>query len=239
MKIKIIFDNQTQNKNFYTGWGFSALIGQKILFDTGADGHKLIHNLEQMEVDVDLLEAVVLSHEHWDHTGGLWELLQKKKFLKIYTCAGFSIEFKEKVKQYNGVLFECLRYKPLKIQEGIFTSGEILGKYKGQSIAEQALVLNTEKGFCVLTGCAHPGIARMLKEIKSNLNIERFFLAAGGFHLKSMNRQETMEVLSQLKKIGVEKVIPLHCTGQEQKEIFLEIYQENCQTLNVGDSIEI
>ncbi len=58
--------------------GFAALVegeGESILFDTGQGG-TLLHNAQRMNRDLHRVTAVVLSHGHFDHTGGLWPLLQ-------------------------------------------------------------------------------------------------------------------------------------------------------------------
>jgi 7,8-dihydropterin-6-yl-methyl-4-(beta-D-ribofuranosyl)aminobenzene 5'-phosphate synthase len=61
--------------------GFSALVtvrrGERthtVLFDTGISPDGLALNVERLEVDVDAIEAVVLSHGHVDHTGGFASL---------------------------------------------------------------------------------------------------------------------------------------------------------------------
>jgi 7,8-dihydropterin-6-yl-methyl-4-(beta-D-ribofuranosyl)aminobenzene 5'-phosphate synthase len=50
---------------------------QTVLFDTGYSSVGLLHNLEQLDVDLDQLDTVVLSHGHMDHTGGLHPLLDR------------------------------------------------------------------------------------------------------------------------------------------------------------------
>jgi len=69
----------------YAGWtrgllaehGFSALIewsGRKLLFDAGQTGLPLLHNAEAIGIDLGGVTHVILSHGHYDHTGGLQEL---------------------------------------------------------------------------------------------------------------------------------------------------------------------
>jgi len=48
-----------------------------ILFDTGYNKIGVPHNLGQLEVDIEGIEAIVLSHGHMDHTGSLYQLLDR------------------------------------------------------------------------------------------------------------------------------------------------------------------
>src|SRR6058998_349760 len=60
-------------------WGFAALVevdGYRLLFDTGARRETVLHNAEELKVDLAQVKDVVLSHHHSDHTGGLWALRQ-------------------------------------------------------------------------------------------------------------------------------------------------------------------
>ena len=130
MKVKILFDKNTNNKKLHAGWGVSFLIDKKVLFDTGENGSRLMENIRNLKVNIDTIEAVVISHDHWDHTGGLWELLKKKKGLSVYACPHFSREFKDKVKALHGTLVELEKFG--EISRNIFSTGEIPGVYKGE-----------------------------------------------------------------------------------------------------------
>ena len=72
MKITILYDNSA-NPGLKSGWGFSCLVdsGQKILFDTGDNGEKLMYNFEKLNIDPKSVDKVVLSHNHWVHVDGL------------------------------------------------------------------------------------------------------------------------------------------------------------------------
>jgi 7,8-dihydropterin-6-yl-methyl-4-(beta-D-ribofuranosyl)aminobenzene 5'-phosphate synthase len=55
-------------------WGFAALVeasGRRLLFDTGGRPETVLGNAEALGVDLASIEDLVLSHGHWDHTGGL------------------------------------------------------------------------------------------------------------------------------------------------------------------------
>jgi len=63
-------------------WGYSALVevdGKKILFDTGARPETVLQNANDMGIDLSVVEDVFLSHNHWDHTGGLLTLRNELK----------------------------------------------------------------------------------------------------------------------------------------------------------------
>jgi 7,8-dihydropterin-6-yl-methyl-4-(beta-D-ribofuranosyl)aminobenzene 5'-phosphate synthase len=79
MKLTCVVDNAVQPSSGYWGeHGLAYLIetnGQRILFDTGQSGTVLTHNLKLVGVDPVTIDAVALSHAHYDHTGGLPALL--------------------------------------------------------------------------------------------------------------------------------------------------------------------
>jgi len=60
-------------------WGFAALVeadGHRILFDTGAHTDVVLKNAHTLGIDLTTVPEVVLSHDHWDHVGGLLTLRQ-------------------------------------------------------------------------------------------------------------------------------------------------------------------
>jgi len=237
MQIKVIFDKDTFNKTLYTGWGVSFLIGEKVLFDTGEKGKWLLKNMAFLDVDIDKIESIVISHDHWDHTGGLWDLLKIKKGLKTYACSGFGSEFKRRVKESGGKLIENNMFS--EIGKNIFVSGEIAGEYKGQYMPEQALAVKTAQGVSIITGCAHPGIITILEEVKKAFVKENLYLVMGGFHLMDEDKRIVEGIAKEFKNLGVKKVAATHCTGYEAEEIFRHRYQEDFVSVNVGGVINL
>lgn len=66
--------------------GLSMLLevrGKRILFDTGA-GLTLVQNARALNIDLTRVDAVVLSHGHYDHSGGLKDLLQLTGSIPVY-----------------------------------------------------------------------------------------------------------------------------------------------------------
>lgn len=237
MEIRILFDSEGIDKEFSIGWGLSVLINGNILFDTGERGDYLLTNIRKMNIDIEKIDAVVISHDHWDHTGGLWDILKRRKGIKVYALPNFGQEFKEKVESLEGKLLENKNFS--EIAKDIFVTGEIAGTYNGRYMPEQAAVMRTEKGITVITGCAHPGIVKMLEKVKAEFSKERFYLVLGGFHLKNNDRRLTEIIVSRFKDMDCEKVGPTHCTGKDAEAIFEKVYKENCISIKVGQTIRI
>jgi 7,8-dihydropterin-6-yl-methyl-4-(beta-D-ribofuranosyl)aminobenzene 5'-phosphate synthase len=237
MDIKILFDKNTNNKKYHTGWGVSFLIDDKILFDTGEKGEWLIENMRTLQVDITGIEAVVISHDHWDHSGGLWKLLERRPELKIYICPHFSQEFKKRVKSLKGDLIEQNSF--LEISKNIYLTGEISGKYKGKFIAEQALVLKTVNGLTLLTGCAHPGIVKILEKAQEKFPGKVIYLVFGGFHLMDKDKRAIEIIVERFKEMKVQNVGPTHCSGRDAEEIFRREYGKNFIEVKTGTKIEV
>ena len=99
-----------------------------------------------------------------------------------------------------------------------------------------ALVLNTGKGLVVITGCSHPGIVEMLKEIKSTFK-KNIYGVLGGFHLLNKSDEEMESIIAEMKALGVVKCGASHCTGVKQIEMFKDAFGKNFIGLGVGNSI--
>jgi 7,8-dihydropterin-6-yl-methyl-4-(beta-D-ribofuranosyl)aminobenzene 5'-phosphate synthase len=200
MKITIVYDNEA-NPGLKSGWGFSCLIEakEKILFDTGDSGENLIYNLRQLNIQPESVVAVVISHNHWDHTGGLKEFSKLNNNAKVFHPKSFS--------------------KPTEISPGVHSTGAL-----GGLIKEQSLVVNTQKGNLVITGCAHPGLGNILQVAKK---LGKVYGVIGGFHGFSDFKQ-----LEDIELIG-----PCHCTRYSKQ--IREKYPQQFKQVKAGIVIEM
>ncbi|MBU1854038.1 MAG: MBL fold metallo-hydrolase [Candidatus Omnitrophica bacterium] len=237
MKIKILFDKEAKNKNLHIGWGVSFLVGEKILFDTGEKGNWLIGNMENLKVDINKIEAVVISHDHWDHWGGLWDLLRKKKGIKVYICPNFSREFKDKADKFGATLINVEGLA--EIAQGVFSTGEITGAYHGRYMPEQALTVKTRNGLTVITGCAHPGVLKIVKGVRDKFISEPIYFVFGGFHLMESDKRAIKIVAENFKKMKIKKAGPTHCSGKIAEEIFKERYKKDFISIKAGEILDV
>ena len=204
-----VFDNVRIDTRLTARWGFAALIardGTELLFDTGGDGSVLLANMATLGVDPQRIDAVMISHAHSDHIGGLDRLLQENDGLKVFLPGGVPEPTRRRITA-RGVEYRVLD-APAEVFPGMHSTGTL-----GAGVREQALVLETGEGLVVVTGCAHPGIVDVVKRAKTVDPDEPVALVMGGMHLREASDRQIDAVISGLKALGVRRVAPSHCTG--------------------------
>ena len=92
LKVTTIADNLVLKVGLWGQWGLSYLIElrdsnreqRKVLFDTSNDRWPFLYNLENLEIDLEGLDAIVLSHGHLDHTVATVDVLEMTDNCKVY-----------------------------------------------------------------------------------------------------------------------------------------------------------
>jgi len=116
MRLITLYDNQAKG-DFKAGWGFSCLIkleGKNILFDTGADVETLDYNAKLLKVKKEEISYCFISHNHYDHTGGLSWLSSKTKIF-------WPDEYKGEIPEIDAICFnfplkeQTIIIKPFKV----------------------------------------------------------------------------------------------------------------------------
>ncbi len=229
-----IYDNYQYDPELKTGWGFGCVVKTKdktLLFDTGSDSETLLDNMKKMKIKAEEIDIIVLSHIHGDHVGGLSGFLEKNSNVTVYVPASFPKSFKDEIKQAGAKIIEVAKEK--EIEKGIFSTGEL-----GTWIKEQSLVINTDKGIVVITGCAHPGVVNIIKKAKE-MTQKEVYLVIGGFHLSGANDSELKNIINSFREFNIKKVAPCHCSGDRCRELFKEDYGNDFIANGVGKIIEI
>ncbi len=215
MKLTMVYDNDVykQDSDLRSDWGFSCLVEtgyEVILFDTGADGKILLQNMDRLGIHPDAIDKVVISHEHWDHSGGLKALIERSAGPTVYRL----IEDPD-LQGADQIVIDG----PKAISRNVFTTGPLT---EGP-IPEQSLYLESADGWYVLTGCSHPGVGNILafgkdRQIKGLI---------GGFH-----GFKELDLIN-----GLSLVCPAHCT--KKKDRILRRYPGLAVKAGVGRVIEI
>ncbi len=213
MKVTLVYDNTVYRQDLLPDWGFSCYIEientPRILFDTGASGTILLHNIEKLGIDPAAIDIIAISHAHWDHTGGLRELLKVNRCASLYLPASFRPVLPDrKIVEVE---------EPIEITANVFSTGELMG-------IEQSLVVKTDAGLVVIAGCSHPGVGPILKAASSYGKVSTLI---GGLH--------GFREFDLLK--DVHSVCACHCT-QYQKEI-KKLYPDKWLDGGAGKVIDI
>lgn len=234
--ILVTYDNNPSDPRLTTAWGFSCLIQgleKTILFDTGGSGSVLLSNMATMGLDPATVELVVLSHIHGDHTGGLERFLQRQAKVTVFLPQSFPAAFKAGVQKAGAHVVEISGPQP--ICAGAFTTGEM---DSGWGLHEQALVLQTANGLVVITGCAHPGIVRILEKAKA-VGQDGLLLVMGGFHLGGHSAGAIASIIERFQQLGVRYVGPCHCSGDAARSQMAAAFGSKYIPIGVGSIISI
>ncbi len=233
-KLTIAYDDNRHGGRVKNSAGFSCAVQgseKTVLFDTGEDGRLLLANLRSLGISAKEIDAVVISHSHRDHAGGLRYLLSQNRRILAYLPATHSGSLMKEVEQQGGRAIGVGR--PLQICAEIFSTGEL-----GTSPPEQSLVIRTPGGLVVVTGCAHTGILRVIQMAKRQFGGD-ILLVLGGFHLADSNKNEIEQVIAGMKSLAVRHVAPCHCTGERARELFRKAYGAKFIEAGAGRVIDI
>ena len=229
MKISIIFENSAKD-NLECGWGFSALLEkgkETVLFDTGNCGTDTLSNLKTLGFDIAKLSKVVISHNHWDHTGGIFELLKVKKGITFYVGDALGKVYCEEIERRGGKVSKGKDWRQL--AEDIFITPELAG-----DMAEQALVINNKDYVFLLLGCSHPGVEKFIK--LSHRRFGKSICFAGGFHYFPLSDKEISRKIKKINKFPILRAFPMHCTGTKGIALLKESFLVT--ELSTGDVID-
>ena len=252
MKLTILTEDQAKSdSSFFAEHGISVLIDaeKKILLDVGQSG-AFIKNAEKLKGSLNDVDCVILSHGHYDHTGGLEQL----KKLGAFKVIAHPLCFEEKYdgETYIGPPFSLpemeknfeliVSKKPLKISENILFLGEIPrendfeckqpvgqfvenGKRKDDYVLDDsAIAIKTKKGLVIVTGCSHSGICNIVKYAKKVTGENIVYAVLGGFHLLDAEAP-VEETITFFKEEKVRKLFPCHCTGLNALSRFHETFK--------------
>ncbi|WP_010497906.1 MBL fold metallo-hydrolase [Paenibacillus elgii] len=219
MKITTLIENlKNDSQDLINESGLSLYIeqdNQRILFDTGKTGG-FITNAKKLGIRLEDVDAVVLSHGHHDHGGGLLPFFKVNSKAKVYMkrkasgdyyfhIFGFnkSIGIDKKVfEEYSDRIAYMDHFTEIMNDIYIITDIEEIdltpkgNKYlfaqegnkrvQDQFEHELMMVIKEQDGISLFTGCSHKGTPNMIRAAKTMFPSLTIKAVIGGFHLKTI-----------------------------------------------------
>ena len=238
---------------------------KRYLFDTGQSG-LFIKNAHKLNVNIVSLDGIIISHGHYDHAGGLMPYLKNfkakiyaapgifnERYSKKTRLHPIGVPFTQKEYEQAGAVFKFVE-SPLRLDENIYLSGPIprltdFEKVEDPFIIktengleddpvtdEQALVLSTNEGLVIITGCGHPGIINIINYAKKISGENKIEALIGGFHLHNVPPERFTNTISMLEENMIKHIIPMHCTGMEASAKLYRALPLNVKFLSVGET---
>ncbi len=267
-RITILYDAFGPPSSLKMDWGFAALIeynGRRILFDTGNNARIFEDNVNQLNVDLTRLDAVVISHRHGDHTSGLNYLLKINPTVKIYAPmegayfnSATPVAFLQRtpglppnMSYYRGAQpdvfragspwpeanFEIVR-ETTEIFQGFFVLTTVSQKPGTRDMNEVSLAIKTPEGLAVVVGCSHPGVEKILEN--ATAIDPQLYTVTGGFHLVVTPPQEVQQVAATLHdKLKIKRVAPGHCTSEMGFKVLMEQFKDRFDQAGLGQTISL
>jgi len=277
VEVLILVENTVHRHGLLAEHGFSALVTVKkgnesftLLFDTGQTGDPLLKNAAELKAPLEKIEAVVISHGHYDHGGGLLKLKNRLVGRKVYIHPdAFTPKYKKSKHEtrYIGLDYKpenlypyfqlVLSREPTLIDENVLTTGEISRTIDFEEadkklcikkndffepdplVDEQALIIKHENGLIVIVGCSHPGIINILRHAVSVAGDNRIYAVIGGFHLSEASKERIGRTVTELQRLRVQRVAPLHCTGFKARMMMAEATPQAFIDASTGKLIEL
>lgn len=271
MKIVVLCDNYISwGRDLVGEHGFSAFLetddGECLLFDTG-QGKGVLQNARLLGIPLARVGTVVLSHGHFDHTGGLKDVLLQAPSARVvahpdafspkydsregrYTYIGIPYSL-EAVKGWAGEV--VLTKEPLELLPGVFITGEVKGERFDKDLVvkdpegyrkdplwdDLSLVVERPQGLVVLLGCAHAGVGAILEHIGKTFGKRPIALVLGGMHLQPLEEDKRKEVVEGLRKWEIKILAVGHCTGAENLPLVQGLMGQRALLAHVGMTWEV
>jgi 7,8-dihydropterin-6-yl-methyl-4-(beta-D-ribofuranosyl)aminobenzene 5'-phosphate synthase len=233
LNLTLLFDNMAGNPDLHCLWGFACLVQVpdfRLLFDTGSNGRLLLQNMNRLGLEPTDIDFLFISHTHWDHIGGLDSVLELNPDLHLLIPDGTSPRMVETLRALCRAV-TLVGEGPSEFAPALASTGSFPG-----DPPEHALVITTDAGAVVITGCAHPGILE-IADVATQQTGKNIALLAGGFHLFQASAESVSRTAEKLLSLGIRHIMPTHCTGVSAMQILQEQFGQRFITCGLGQTI--
>ncbi len=243
MKITTLIENLVYKQGLVAEHGLSLYIkteNRKILFDTGQTG-LFLQNAQKLGIAIEDVNMLVLSHGHYDHTGGLYPFLEKNSKAKVYAKKDVFIPKYHGPNRFIGTLRneKLLKDRLIYIEtitelaDAVFIMPDIIihnaldthfkGMYKkvGSEFVpdefddELFLKLKQNDRINIVTACSHRGITNICDTATEQFKLP-VGLILGGFHTKNCTADQYQHVTNYFRQLQPQSIGVCHCSGIEK-----------------------
>ncbi len=253
MRIVTLIENLVYKQGLVAEHGLALYIeseNKKILFDTGQSG-LFLQNVKKLGINIEDIDILVISHGHYDHTGGLYSFLEKNTKAKVYAKKEIFTPKYHGHKRFIGTIYDETKLKNrlvyvdsiTEIADNVFIMPNINiynptdTHFKGLKIKqsnefiidefndELFIVIKQNEQINIITACSHRGITNICTTATKYFKLP-VGLILGGFHMKESTTEEYVEITRYFRQIRPKSIGVCHCTGIEK---FAQMYDE-CDT---------
>ena len=270
MKIITLVENTSENDSCIAEHGLSIYIEtekHRLLLDTGQTD-AVVNNAEALGVDLTAVDTVILSHGHYDHSGGILP------FAKLNPKARIIMQKSAAEPHYNGERYigidtDILKLPNIQLIDGdiqlddeLFLFSGVTGRRcypqgnrklscmrSGEKVEddfahEQCLVITQNDRRWLLSGCAHNGILNILDRYKELFGSEPDFVLSGFRMMKrdgEHNEEEKAVIIQTAQELAKMNTVFYsgHCTGIPAFEMMKEIMGDKLIALHTGAEVQL
>ncbi len=231
--ITVIVDDNIVDNKLRKVHGLSIYIELAkniILFDTGPSPEILQYNSEVLGIDLSLLDLIVISHGHSDHVGGIQYVGWVSPGTKTYVPYALGTHIVNSIRRHGLSPVEVIDW--IDIDEEIHISKPFYGPPW-----EHVLVIKSEKGLIIFTGCSHAGVNNIVNEVVNHYK-NKIYAVVGGLHLSNAPDEVVKKTIDNLmSKIDI--LVPLHCSGKKTIEYAIKKYSNRVFYAGAGSTLSL
>lgn len=263
MILRVLMENHTENPSLIAEHGLSLYIeacGKRILFDAGQT-KAFAENAEKLGIDLSAVDLAILSHGHYDHSGGLTHFLEINRHAPVYMHRRASEPHYNGTEKYIGIDPALAHHPRIVCTDDTLTLGNGLklctcnaqitdcpASARGMTVLrgethvqdsfeyEQYLIIEENGRRIVISGCSHKGILNIVRWLTPDVLI-------GGFHFMKLDPEgaDRAYLESAAASLLAQDCTYYtgHCTGEAPYAFLKGLMGDHLQSIHTGTLIEL